>query len=362
MKLRPLTGTITALATPFHKGAVCYPDLAQLVAFQIRSGINGLVPVGTTGESPTLSHDEHMDVVRFVIDAARGRVPVIAGTGSNSTQEAVELTTLSHEAGADAMLVVAPYYNKPSQEGLFRHFCAVAEATDKPIILYSIPGRCGIEIGVPVVERLRARYPHVRWIKEAGGSVDRVDQLKQALARRLGDMADAAALSHPGEDEFALLCEEPALPGLLQALHQAMGRPLATSARELHVDASIGVALFLGWQVLGNGGARMGGAPSGPTVAPRNAAVARMSYGRFLDYVDAGRVTAVDIFDGGRTAVVEAVDPDLDNRGQRDRLEVRTGDLHFLATADNTVSKFGEDTQARLRTTQGSCHLLFDLE
>jgi len=169
MKLRPLTGTITALATPFHKGAVCYPDLAQLVAFQIRSGINGLVPVGTTGGSPTPSHDEHMDVVRFVIDAARGCVPVIAGTGSNSTQEAVELTTLSHQAGADAMLVVAPYYNKPSQEGLFRHFCAVADATDKPVILYSIPGRCGVEISVPVVERLRARYRHVAWIKEAGG-------------------------------------------------------------------------------------------------------------------------------------------------------------------------------------------------
>jgi len=108
-------------------------------------------------------------------------VPVIAGTGSNSTHEAVELTKQAHAAGADAMLVVAPYYNKPGAEGLFRHFCAVAEATDKPIILYSIPGRCGIEIGIPVVERLRAKFKHVRWIKEAGGSVDRVDQLKQAL-------------------------------------------------------------------------------------------------------------------------------------------------------------------------------------
>jgi 4-hydroxy-tetrahydrodipicolinate synthase len=197
MKLRPLTGTITALATPFNQGAVAYPDLAKLVAFQIRNGINGLVPVGTTGESPTLSHEEHMEVIRFVIAEARGRVPVVAGTGSNSTQEAVDLTTLSHEAGADAMLVVAPYYNKPSQEGLFRHFCAVAEATDKPIILYSIPGRCGIEISVPVVERLRARYRHVAWIKEAGGSVDRVDQLKQALGRDLTVLSGDDSLTLP---------------------------------------------------------------------------------------------------------------------------------------------------------------------
>jgi 4-hydroxy-tetrahydrodipicolinate synthase len=196
MKLRPLTGTITALATPFHDGQVDYGDLKKLVAHQIRGGINGLVPVGTTGESPTLNYDEHLDVIRFVIAEARGRVPVIAGTGSNSTAEAIELTQLSHEAGADAMLVVAPYYNKPSQEGLFRHFCAIADTTDKPIILYSIPGRCGVEIGVNTVERLRRKYAHVRWIKEAGGTVDRVDQLKQAM----GD--DITVLS--GDDSLTL--------------------------------------------------------------------------------------------------------------------------------------------------------------
>src|SRR3954469_16662649 len=181
MKLRPFTGTITALATPFRDGQVSYEDLKKLVAYQIKGGINGLVPVGTTGESPTLSWDEHMEVIRFVIAEAKGRVPVIAGTGSNSTHEAIELTKLSHDAGADAMLVVAPYYNKPSQEGLIRHFSEIADTTDKPIILYSIPGRCGIEIGVPVVEKLRSKYSHVAWVKEAGGSVDRVDQLKQAM-------------------------------------------------------------------------------------------------------------------------------------------------------------------------------------
>ena len=197
MHFPPLTGTITALVTPFRRRQVAYDDLARLVAHQIKGGIDGLVPVGTTGESPTLSHEEHMDVIRAVIAAARGRVPVIAGTGSNSTQEAVELTTLSHEAGADAMLLVAPYYNKPSQEGLYRHFATLADATAKPIILYSIPGRCGIEIGVPVVERLRAKYPHVRHIKEAGGSVDRVDQLKQALGRDITVLSGDDSLTLP---------------------------------------------------------------------------------------------------------------------------------------------------------------------
>jgi 4-hydroxy-tetrahydrodipicolinate synthase len=197
MKLRPFTGTITALVTPFRNQKVAFDDLSRLVEYQIKSGINGLVPVGTTGESPTLSHEEHMDVVRAVIADARGRIPVIAGTGSNSTQEAVGLTKLAHDAGADAMLVVAPYYNKPSQEGVFRYFATLAEVTDRPIILYSIPGRCGIEIGVPVVERLRARYPHVRYIKEAGGSVDRVDQLKQALGSDLTVLSGDDSLTLP---------------------------------------------------------------------------------------------------------------------------------------------------------------------
>jgi 4-hydroxy-tetrahydrodipicolinate synthase len=130
------------------------------------------------------------------VEAARGRVPVIAGTGSNSTTEAVSLTKRAHEAGVDGVLQVAPYYNKPSQEGLFRHFSAVADATNKPVMLYSIPGRCGIEIAVPTVERLHAQHPHVNHIKEAGGSCDRVDLLRQAL----GD--DFTILS--GDDSLTL--------------------------------------------------------------------------------------------------------------------------------------------------------------
>jgi 4-hydroxy-tetrahydrodipicolinate synthase len=197
MKLRPLTGTITALVTPFRNGKVAFEDLRKLVEYQIKGGIDGVVPVGTTGESPTLSHEEHIEVVRAVIAAVRGRVPVIAGTGSNSTAEAVHLTALAHEAGADAMLVVAPYYNKPGPEGLFRHFSAIADTTDRPIVLYSIPSRCGIEIGVPVVERLRAKHGHVRWIKEAGGTVDRVDQLKQALGSDITVLSGDDVLTMP---------------------------------------------------------------------------------------------------------------------------------------------------------------------
>ncbi len=197
MKLRPITGTITALITPFRNQQVDYADLKKLIELQIKGGVNGFVPVGTTGESPTLDHDEHLQVIEATVEYARGRVPVIAGTGSNSTAEAVDLTRLAHDAGADAMLLVAPYYNKPSQEGLYRHFATLAEATDRPIVLYSIPGRCGIEIGIPVIERLRAKYPHVRYIKEAGGSVDRVDQLKQALGKDITVLSGDDSLTLP---------------------------------------------------------------------------------------------------------------------------------------------------------------------
>ncbi len=180
MSTQSFSGVYTALVTPMDKGAVSFADLQKLVEYQINEGIDGLVAVGTTGESPTLDHKEHLEVIRKVIEVAAGRVPVIAGTGSNSTREAVELTRQAHEAGADGMLQVAPYYNKPSQEGLYQHFQAIAEATDKPIILYSIPSRCVIEIGIETVVRLAENYTHVRTIKESGGSTDRVSQLLQA--------------------------------------------------------------------------------------------------------------------------------------------------------------------------------------
>jgi 4-hydroxy-tetrahydrodipicolinate synthase len=193
---RTFTGTFTAIVTPFRDGAVAFDELKKLVNFQIKGGISGLVPVGTTGESPTVSHEEHLDVIRCTIETARGRVPVIAGTGSNSTREAIDMTKAADEAGADGFLLVAPYYNRPTQEGLYRHFAEIAGVTDKPIVLYSIPGRCGIEISVKVMERLRAKFPHVAHIKEAGGSVDRVDQIISALG------SDMTVLS--GDDSLTL--------------------------------------------------------------------------------------------------------------------------------------------------------------
>ncbi len=174
-------GTYTALVTPFRKGQVDYDGFRKLIEAQIAGGVDGIVPVGTTGESPTLSHDEHRDVIKAAVDIASGRIKVVGGTGSNSTEEAIGLTQDAEKAGADGALIVAPYYNKPSPEGLYRHFRAIAANTTLPIILYSIPGRCGIEIGVPVVARLAKDCPNIVAIKEAGGSVERVSQLRQAV-------------------------------------------------------------------------------------------------------------------------------------------------------------------------------------
>ena len=237
MKLRPLTGAITALVTPFRKGAVAHDDLRALVEYQIKGGINGLVPVGTTGESPTVSHEEQLAIISTVIEAARGRVPVIAGTGSNSTAEAVNLTEGAHAAGADAMLVVAPYYNKPNAEGQFQHFSAVAEATDKPIILYSIPSRCGVDIPVSVMVRLRAKYPHVAWIKEAGGSVDRVDQIKHALGADFTVVSGDDSLTLPfmsaGAEGVISVASNYAVSEVAQMVKHALANDFA-AARKIH--------------------------------------------------------------------------------------------------------------------------------
>ena len=164
-------GAYTALITPFTADGVDFDRLRALVDRQIELGIDGVVPCGTTGESPTLSHDEHRLVVETVIDQVAGRVPVIAGTGSNSTTEAIELSRHAAGAGANALLVITPYYNKPTQEGLFQHFKAVACATDLPIVLYNVPGRTGVSFLPETVRRL-AVLPSVVAIKEASGSLD----------------------------------------------------------------------------------------------------------------------------------------------------------------------------------------------
>jgi 4-hydroxy-tetrahydrodipicolinate synthase len=197
MNSTQFTGTLTALVTPFRENRVAFDELARLVDWQIESGIDGLIAVGTTGESPTLDMDEHLDTIRAVVEAAKGRVPVLAGTGANATSEGLKLTRGSHEAGADGMLIVAPYYNKPTQEGMFGYFSELAEATDRPIVLYSIPGRCGVEIGVKTMERLRHRYPHVNHLKEAGGSCDRVDQVRQALGDSMTILSGDDSLTLP---------------------------------------------------------------------------------------------------------------------------------------------------------------------
>lgn len=174
-------GTFTALVTPFRNGSIDEAAFRKLVDDQFENGVTGIVPVGTTGESPTLSYDEHKAVIRLAVEAAKGRGPVIGGTGSNSTDEAIELTASAEAAGCEAVLLVAPYYNKPSPEGLFQHFKAVADSTKCKVILYSVPGRCGIEIPVETAVRLAEACPNVVCIKEASGSVERVNQLVAAL-------------------------------------------------------------------------------------------------------------------------------------------------------------------------------------
>jgi len=172
-------GALVALITPFHDGQVDYQTLEELVEFQIESGSDGIVPVGTTGESPTLSYEEHKEVIKRVVDVVAGRIPVIAGTGSNSTAEAIELTEFAKKVGADASLQVCPFYNKPTQEGFYQHFKAIAEEVDIPLVLYNIPGRCGgTGLSIDTVERL-SKVENIVAIKEATGSLDFVAEIAQ---------------------------------------------------------------------------------------------------------------------------------------------------------------------------------------
>ena len=174
---RTFQGSLVALVTPFRNDAVDEAKLRELVAFHVENGTDAIVPCGTTGESPTLSHDEHRRVVDVVIEAARGRVPVVAGTGSNSTREAIGLTQHAAASGAAAALVVNPYYNKPTQEGLYRHFRAVAESSDLPIIVYNIQGRTAVNIETDTMVRLVRDCPNIVGVKEASGSLDQMTQV-----------------------------------------------------------------------------------------------------------------------------------------------------------------------------------------
>lgn len=170
------TGSLVALVTPFADGEVDFETLRELVDFQVRNGIDGIVPTGTTGESPTLTHNENKEVIRVVVEEVNGRVPVIAGTGSNSTAEAIELTQYAKEVGADASLQVMPYYNKPTQEGIYQHFATIAAQVDLPMVLYNIPGRCVVNMEPGTIARL-AEIDNIVAIKEATGKLDQVSEI-----------------------------------------------------------------------------------------------------------------------------------------------------------------------------------------
>ncbi len=170
------TGAMVALVTPFDAGEIDFETLDELIDFQLDNGIDAIVPVGTTGESPTLSHEEHKEVIARVVKRVGGAVPVIAGAGSNSTAEAIELTAYSKKTGADATLQVCPYYNKPTQEGFYQHFKAIADEVDLPMVLYNIPGRCGAGMTPETIARL-ADHDNIVAIKEATGSLDQASEI-----------------------------------------------------------------------------------------------------------------------------------------------------------------------------------------
>src|SRR6202051_3134579 len=188
-------GSFTALVTPFKNGSLDEAAFRELVNWQITEGTSGLVPVGTTGESPTLSHDEHKQVVEWCVDQANGRVPVVAGAGSNSTAEAIELSQHAEEAGADAVLIVTPYYNKPTQEGLYQHFKAINDAIGIPIIIYNIPARSVIDMSVDTMKRL-FELENIAGVKDATANVVRVSQQRAAMGTGFNQLSgeDATAL------------------------------------------------------------------------------------------------------------------------------------------------------------------------
>ena len=189
-------GAFSALVTPFRDGAIDEKALRELVEWQIQSGIDGLVPCGSTGESATLSHAEHEQVIKVVIDQARRRVPVVAGTGSNSTAEAIRLTAYAREAGADGALLISPYYNKPTQDGIYRHYKAIASAVDLPLIVYNIPGRTGSNIAPETFARM-CDIRNVAGIKEASGSIEQCSDILKLCGERLAMLAGDDSLTLP---------------------------------------------------------------------------------------------------------------------------------------------------------------------
>ncbi len=230
-------GTYTAIVTPFRDGEIDVAALERLIEGQIAAGVTGIVAVGTTGESPTLSHEERENVIKLAVKTAKGRCQVLAGTGSYSTRDAITATKRAKELGVDAALIVAPYYNKPSQEGLFRHFRAIARETSLPIMLYNIPGRCSVDISADTVERLAAECPSIVAIKEASGSVDRVSELRARLPNEFTILSGDDSLTLPFMSVGAVGVVSVAsnlIPAQVCALVNAQDAGDVKSARALH--------------------------------------------------------------------------------------------------------------------------------
>ena len=240
-------GSLVAIVTPFRKGKVDERALAELIEWQIAKGTSGIVPCGTTGESATLSHDEHNRVIELTVEVVRRRVPVIAGTGSNSTDEAITLTRHAKQAGVDGALLITPYYNKPTQEGLYRHYKAIAEAVDLPLVLYNIPGRTGVNMLPATIARLSA-IQTIIGVKEGSGSVQQASDIVQMCGDRLTVLAGDDSLTLPmmavgGKGVITVTAN--IMPAEMAGLVKAFAEGRVQEARRLHFKLSpLFTALF----------------------------------------------------------------------------------------------------------------------
>jgi len=231
-------GSFVAIVTPFKNGKVDAEALRNLIGFQIANGTRGIVPCGTTGESATLSHEEHVEVVSITVDACRGKVPVLAGTGSNSTSEAIRLTQSAQKAGADGALLITPYYNKPSQEGLYQHFSAVARETDLPIVLYNVPGRTSVNMLPRTVQRL-SEIKNIVGIKEASGSLGQIGEIIALCGKSFSVISGDDGLTWPilavgGKGVISVTAN--ILPEKMSLLCRAGLEGQMDRARELHYE------------------------------------------------------------------------------------------------------------------------------
>lgn len=229
-------GVYTALITPFRDGRVDREALGRLLEMQMDAGVSGVVPCGTTGESATLSHDEHREVVRFCVERVQGRIQVIAGAGSNSTRESIELTRFAKEAGADAALLITPYYNKPGQAGLVQHYRAIAEAVDLPLVLYNVPGRTAVDMAVATVEQL-ALVSNIVAIKDATANLERASLIHKRLGTSMillsGDDATFMPFLAVG-GKGVISVSSNIVPRLMMAIWKAWQEGNPTLARERH--------------------------------------------------------------------------------------------------------------------------------